>query len=175
MQAGGRECVDAVPVLTAGLARGRDCCGAVGGRAAAEEWAVDRGCGGDTQGAALAASYGHILVERGGLGGFGGVRGGGAEEVGDLARHVSTGFSPWRCTTAPSAALQAVGIRSPPSPDAEAVRTMLPRVCFRCGSAACAPKKQLSTSVLMTSRQSSGLSAQRPALGAQGSGVVAGQ
>ncbi|MEU1788027.1 hypothetical protein ABZ553_19475 [Streptomyces sparsogenes] len=46
---------------------------------------MDRGLGADAQGVALAAPYGDALVERGALGG---VRLGGAEEVGDLARHV---------------------------------------------------------------------------------------
>ncbi|MFF4749240.1 hypothetical protein ACWD5R_31105 [Streptomyces sp. NPDC002514] len=46
---------------------------------------MDRGDGGDAQGVALTAPYGHALVERGPLGG---IWLGGAEEVGDLARHV---------------------------------------------------------------------------------------
>ncbi|MEW1906695.1 hypothetical protein [Streptomyces sp. NPDC086147] len=43
------------------------------------------GDGADAQGVALAAAYGHPLVERGALGGL---QLGGAEVVGDLARHV---------------------------------------------------------------------------------------
>lgn len=46
---------------------------------------MDRGDGGDAQGVALAAPYGHALVECGALGGL---QLGAAEEVGDLARHV---------------------------------------------------------------------------------------
>ncbi|MEV0580847.1 hypothetical protein [Streptomyces sp. NPDC050392] len=53
--------------------------------AAVEELAVDRGRGGDAKGVALAASYGHALVERDALGGL---QLGGSEEVGDFARHV---------------------------------------------------------------------------------------
>ena len=48
-------------------------------------WRWTAGDGGDAQGVALAAPYGHAVVERGPLGG---VQLGGAEEVGDLARHV---------------------------------------------------------------------------------------
>ncbi|MFJ5725518.1 hypothetical protein [Streptomyces sp. NPDC093149] len=46
---------------------------------------MDRGRGGGAQRPALAAPYGHALVERGP---FGGLQVGSAEEVGDLARHV---------------------------------------------------------------------------------------
>ncbi|WP_432066581.1 hypothetical protein [Streptomyces sp. C10-9-1] len=46
---------------------------------------MDRGGGADAQAVALAAAYGHPLVERGPLGGL---QLGGAEEAGDLARHV---------------------------------------------------------------------------------------
>ncbi|GGZ28866.1 hypothetical protein GCM10010365_56310 [Streptomyces poonensis] len=46
---------------------------------------MDREDGGDAQGVTLAAPYGDALVECGALGGL---RFGGAEEVGDLARHV---------------------------------------------------------------------------------------
>ena len=46
---------------------------------------MDRGDGGDAQGVTLASSYGEALVECGALGGL---QFGGAEEVGDLARHV---------------------------------------------------------------------------------------
>jgi hypothetical protein len=56
-----------VLVLAAGLALGRDRRGAVEGLAAVKELAVDRGHGGDAQGAALTASYGHAVVERGAL------------------------------------------------------------------------------------------------------------
>ncbi|MFE1234011.1 hypothetical protein [Streptomyces sp. NPDC058745] len=52
-----------------------------------EEPLRDGWCGGDAQGVALAAPYGHALVERGPLGI---VQLCGAEEVGDLARHVRT-------------------------------------------------------------------------------------
>ncbi|MFF9127797.1 hypothetical protein ACF09J_31805 [Streptomyces sp. NPDC014889] len=57
----------------------------VEGPAAGEELAVDCGRSADAQCVALAASYGHALVERGP---FGGLQAGGAEEVGDLARDV---------------------------------------------------------------------------------------
>ncbi|WP_180357000.1 hypothetical protein [Streptomyces sp. TLI_146] len=46
---------------------------------------MDGGRDSDAKGAALAAPYGHALVERCPLGGL---QFGGAEEVGDLARHV---------------------------------------------------------------------------------------
>lgn len=46
------------------------------------------GHGADAHGVALATSYGHPLVERIPLGG---VQFGGAEEIGDLARHVEGG------------------------------------------------------------------------------------
>ncbi|MFC8103979.1 hypothetical protein [Streptomyces sp. NPDC057363] len=46
---------------------------------------MDHGRGADAEGVALAASYGHSLVERFPLGG---PQVGGAEEVGDLARQV---------------------------------------------------------------------------------------
>ncbi|GGU13054.1 hypothetical protein [Streptomyces lateritius] len=63
---------DSVLVLSAGLALGRD--------------------GGDAQGVALAAPYGHPLVERRPLGRL---QFGGAEEVGDLARHVEGNRQLW--------------------------------------------------------------------------------
>jgi hypothetical protein len=72
-QAVSDEGVDAVLVLATGLALCRDRRGALGaveGAAAGEELAVDRGRGADAQGVALAASYGHALVERGPLGGL---------------------------------------------------------------------------------------------------------
>ncbi|MFI9834513.1 hypothetical protein ACIHIX_43295 [Streptomyces sp. NPDC051913] len=75
-------------VLAAGLALGRDCgdaLGAVERLAARKELAVHSGDGRHAQGVALAASYGHPLVERGPIGGL---QLGGAEVVGDLARHV---------------------------------------------------------------------------------------
>ena len=50
-----------------------------------QKLAVNCGCGADAQGVALAAPYGHALVEGGPLDV---VQFGGAEEVGDLARHV---------------------------------------------------------------------------------------
>lgn len=53
--------------------------------AASEELAVHSGDGADAQGVALAAPYGHPLVERGPLDGL---QLGGAEVVGDRARHV---------------------------------------------------------------------------------------
>ncbi|MFG2650380.1 hypothetical protein [Streptomyces sp. NPDC048436] len=53
--------------------------------AVGEECEVYGGDGADAQGVALAASYGHPLVECIPLGGL---QLGGAEEVGDLARHV---------------------------------------------------------------------------------------
>ncbi|MFF7799174.1 hypothetical protein [Streptomyces olivaceus] len=53
--------------------------------AAVEESAVQGGGGGDAQGVALAAPYGRPLIERSPLDI---VQLGGAEEVGDLARHV---------------------------------------------------------------------------------------
>jgi hypothetical protein len=53
--------------------------------AAIEELAVNLRRGADPQGVALAAPYGHALVERGPLGGL---QLGGAEEVRDLARHI---------------------------------------------------------------------------------------
>jgi hypothetical protein len=59
--------------------------GAVEGLAAGEEPAVDCRGGADAQGVALAAPYGYAVVERGRLGV---AHRGGAEEVGDLARHV---------------------------------------------------------------------------------------
>ncbi|WP_329273640.1 hypothetical protein [Streptomyces sp. NBC_01451] len=77
--------VDAVLELVAGLALGRDRLCAVEGLAEAEEPAVDRGHGGAAQGVALAAPYGHALVEDGVLGGL---QFGGAEEVGHLAWRV---------------------------------------------------------------------------------------
>ncbi|KOU24227.1 hypothetical protein ADK52_14040 [Streptomyces sp. WM6372] len=46
---------------------------------------MDRGNGADAQGIALTAPYGNALVERDALGGL---QLGGAEEAGDLARHV---------------------------------------------------------------------------------------
>ncbi len=84
-QVSSRKCVDAVLVLAAGLALGRERRGAVEALAAVEELAVDRGRGGDAQGVALAASYGHALVERGALGGL---QVGGAEEVSSVIREV---------------------------------------------------------------------------------------
>ncbi|MFD9719717.1 hypothetical protein [Streptomyces sp. NPDC059076] len=56
--------------------------------AAGEELAVYGRDGADAQGVALAAPYGRPLVERGALGGLGGLQLGGAEVVRDLARHV---------------------------------------------------------------------------------------
>lgn len=61
------------------------CLVVVEGLAAGEELAVDGPGGADAHGVALAAPYGHALVERRPLGGL---QPGGAEEVGDLARHV---------------------------------------------------------------------------------------
>jgi hypothetical protein len=75
-------------VLAAGFAPYRDNRGALGpvrGLAAVKELAADRGRGGDAQGVAVAASYGHPLGERGALGGL---QVGRAKQVGDLARHV---------------------------------------------------------------------------------------
>ncbi|MFE3412075.1 hypothetical protein ACFXMT_28305 [Streptomyces mirabilis] len=79
---------DAVLVLAPGFALGRDgrdTLAAIERLAAGEELAVDRWHGRDAQGVALAAPYGHPLVERGPLGGL---QVGRAEEVRDLARHV---------------------------------------------------------------------------------------
>ncbi|WP_037676705.1 hypothetical protein [Streptomyces griseus] len=88
MNDGCAEGADAVLVLTANLALGRDdrqAVGAIEGLASGEEPAVYRRDGADTQGVAPAAPYGHPVVERGPLGGL---QLGGAEEVGDLAGHV---------------------------------------------------------------------------------------
>ncbi|MFH9968772.1 hypothetical protein ACH4PR_47095 [Streptomyces mirabilis] len=79
------ESVDAPLVLAVGLALCRDRPGVVEGLAVGEELAVHRGCGADVQGVALAAPYGHAVVEGGPLGG---VQFGRVKEVGDLARHV---------------------------------------------------------------------------------------
>lgn len=77
----GAERVDAVCVLAAGLASCRDRRGVAERLAAVEELAVNLRLGADPQGVALAAPYGHALVERGPLGGL---QLGGAEEVRDL-------------------------------------------------------------------------------------------
>ncbi|MFD4231892.1 hypothetical protein [Streptomyces sp. NPDC058545] len=61
---------DAVRVLAAGLALGGRRRRAMEGLAEVEESAVDHRGGGDAQGVALAASYGHALVECGALGGL---------------------------------------------------------------------------------------------------------
>ncbi|MEU9759003.1 hypothetical protein [Streptomyces sp. NPDC047985] len=85
-----REGADAVRVLAACLALGRDrreALAAVEGLAEVEESAVDRGDGGDVQGVALATPCGHTLVERGPLDGL---QLGRAEEVRDLARYVES-------------------------------------------------------------------------------------
>ncbi|MCG7207364.1 hypothetical protein [Streptomyces arenae] len=57
------------------------------------------GDGADAQGVALAASYGHALVERGPLGGL---QFGRSEEVGDLARHVLTAAGRDRAMAVPA-------------------------------------------------------------------------
>lgn len=94
-----RQGADPVLVLTAGLALGRDrrnALGAVERLAAIEELAVHGGDGADAQGVALAAPYGHPLVERGPLGG---VQFGSAEEVRDLAGHVEGDRQLWGGTS----------------------------------------------------------------------------
>ncbi|CAM5591545.1 hypothetical protein SALBM311S_03216 [Streptomyces alboniger] len=53
---------------------------------------MDRGYGGNAQGVALAAPYGHALVQRSTLGGL---QVGCAEEVGDPARHVEDDRQFW--------------------------------------------------------------------------------
>jgi len=75
------EGADAVLVLAAGLALGRNGSGTVQDLAVVEELAVKRGCGGDPQGVARAVSYGLAVVECGPLGV---VQFGGTQEVATL-------------------------------------------------------------------------------------------
>ncbi|MFD4947096.1 hypothetical protein ACFVYE_38605 [Streptomyces sp. NPDC058239] len=85
---------------------------AVEGLAAGEECAVHGGGGVDAQGVALAAPYGHPVVERGPLGGL---QVGRAEEVGDLAEHVEGDRSQTIVSRHPSEVWRAPTLRGWPT------------------------------------------------------------